>query len=222
MTIVTRIDRSPTGGGEVRAILYARCSTDAQANSGLGLVAQTQAMHAAVTLRGWHVVAELQDTASGGSLERPALQQALALIDCGEADALMVSRLDRATRSVGDFATVLGRLERRGAAFVALDLGIDSSTPGGRLVASVIASVAEWERSVISERTRAALRQLPRERRNGRPVFDESVRLRARVLRKRGLSLAKIAARLEREGVRPVRGGTRLHATTVARLLRDD
>jgi DNA invertase Pin-like site-specific DNA recombinase len=202
----------------VRAVSYGRVSTAEQASSGLGLRAQREAVVAAVSLRGWKLVCHLEDAASGRTLDRPSLQRALAMLDDGEADALVVARLDRATRSVGDFAQLLARLDRRGAAFVALDLGVDTSTPGGRLVANVIASVAEWERSVISERTRLALRQLPRHRRGG-PVYEDAVRARVRALRAKGLPLHAIAKRLTDEGVVPPRGGSRIWPNTVQQLL---
>jgi len=202
----------------VKAVSYARVSTADQQRSGLGLSSQREAVHAAVSLRGWTLVAHLEDAASGRTLDRPSLQRALAMIEGGGADALVVAKLDRATRSVGDFARLLDRLGRRDAAFVALDLGVDTSTPGGRLVANVIASVAEWERAVISQRTRDALRQLPRDRRGG-PVYPEAVRARARKLRSTGLPLHAIAKRLTDEGVVPPRGGSRIWPNTVQQLL---
>ncbi len=202
----------------MKAVSYARISTAEQASSGLGLAAQREAVHAAVSLRSWTLVAHLEDAASGRTLDRPSLQRALTMVDDGDVGAFVVARLDRATRSVGDFAQLLARLERREAAFVALDLGVDTSTPGGRLVANVIASVAEWERAVISQRTRDALKQLPRERRGG-PVYDEAVRARARKLRSKGLPLHAIAARLMDEGVVPPRGGSRIWPNTVQQLL---
>lgn len=204
----------------MRAVSYGRVSTAEQASSGLGLRAKREAVLAAVSLRGWTLVAHLEDAASGRTFDRPSLQRALTMVDDGDADALVVARLDRATRSVGDFAQLLARLERPGAAFVALDLGVDTSTPGGRLVANVIASVAEWERAVISQRTRDALRQLPRERRGG-PVYPEAVRARARKLRAKGLPLHAIAKQLMDDGVRPPRGGARLYESTIVRLLED-
>lgn len=205
----------------MRAVGYTRVSTAEQKLSGLGLRVQQQAITAAVSSRGWILVAELQDAASGGSLDRPGMQQALAMLEEGQADVLVVAKLDRATRSVGDFAQLLSRLDRSGAAFVALDLGVDTSTPGGRLVANVIASVAEWERAVIRERTRNAMRALPRERRNGRPCYTEATRDLAKALRAQGLTLREVADALAKSGVVPIRGGTHLHATTVARLLTD-
>jgi DNA invertase Pin-like site-specific DNA recombinase len=202
----------------VKAVSYARVSTADQQRSGLGLSSQREAVRVAASLRGWEIVAELEDAASGSTLDRPSLALALSMIDAGDAQALVVAKLDRATRSVGDFARLLDRLGRRDAAFVALDLGVDTSTPGGRLVANVIASVAEWERDVISQRTRDALRQLPRERRGG-PVYDDATRKRTRALRAKGLPFHVIAKQLMAEGVVPPRGGTRIWPNTVQQLL---
>jgi len=75
----------------------------------------------------------------------------------GEVTGLVVAKLDRISRSVVDFGNLLAFFEDAEATLVALDLGVDTSTPGGRLVANVLASVAEWERSAIAERTRDAL-----------------------------------------------------------------
>lgn len=69
----------------------------------------------------------------------------------------MVAKLDPASRSVVDFGRLLEWLDAADATLVALDLGMDTSTSSGRLVANVMVSVAEWERSVIGERTRDAL-----------------------------------------------------------------
>ena len=112
------------------------------------------------------------------------------------------------------------RISSKRGGRVALDLGVDTSTPGGCLIANVIASVAEWERAVISQCTRDALRQLPRERRGG-PVYPEVARARARKLRARRLPLHGIAKQLMDDGVRPARGGARLYESTVVRLLED-
>jgi DNA invertase Pin-like site-specific DNA recombinase len=85
----------------------------------------------------------------------------------------------------------------------------------------MFAVFAAYERELISQRTRDAMRALPRERRNGRPVYDEPVRTRARELRSLGYSLRAIAAHLRQEGVEPPRGGSELRASTISRLLED-
>lgn len=220
--ITTSLSTGATPGLRERAegaVLYTRVSTVDQQISGSGLAAQLDATRAAAASRGWRTIAELSDTASGGTLARPELQRALEMIERYEATALVVARIDRATRSVGDFATLLERIEGAGAVFVACDIGVDTSTSGGRFVANVIASVAAWERDVIRERTKAAMRALPRERRNGRPCFSDEVLIRARALRASGLTLAQVGKHLEAEGVHPPRGGQAIHASSVRRML---
>jgi len=70
---------------------------------------------------------------------------------------IIVSKLDRLSRSVHDFAGLMQQAQRQGWGLVALDVGIDMTTPVGGLIANVMASVAEWERRVIGQRTAAAL-----------------------------------------------------------------
>jgi DNA invertase Pin-like site-specific DNA recombinase len=122
------------------------------------LAAQEKAIRAECQRRGWTLLDVARDEGhSGKSLDRPALHQALQRIAAGEAGGLVVAKLDRASRSVVDFGRLLEWFDAADATLVALDLGMDTSTSSGRLVANVMASVAEWERSVIGERTRDAL-----------------------------------------------------------------
>jgi DNA invertase Pin-like site-specific DNA recombinase len=198
----------------MKAVLYRRVSTNAQGESGLGLASQTEAMRGHVKLKGWTIVEELEDIASGGSTkDRPGLERCLSLIEAKQADALVVAKLDRATRSVGDFSRLLDRLEKAGAAFVALDIGVDTSSPGGRLVSNVIAAVADWERATIGARIKDALRSKPNY------AYSEDVRARARELKASGLTLERIAIRLEREGIKPLRGGDQLSRSAVAKMV---
>lgn len=140
------------------ALGYARCSTQEQADAGNGLAAQEKAIRAECERRGWQLLDIARNEGhSGMSLDRPALHQALQRIADGEAGGLVVAKLDRASRSVVDFGRLLEWFDAAEATLVALDLGMDTSTSSGRLVANVMASVAEWERSVIEERTRDAL-----------------------------------------------------------------
>ena len=75
----------------------------------------------------------------------------------GEADAVVVAKLDRLSRSVVDAGRLLEEARKRGFNIVALDLGLDLSTPTGELVANVLAAVAQWERRMIGQRTSEAL-----------------------------------------------------------------
>jgi DNA invertase Pin-like site-specific DNA recombinase len=109
-----------------------------------------------------------------------------------------------------DYGLLLEWFRATGRVLVLLDLGVDTSTAGGELVANVIVSVAQWERGVISERTRAALAAL---RAQGRPIGrpavadDPALAARIRALRdEQGLTLRAIAQLLNQEGVPTLRG----------------
>src|SRR5438270_7418861 len=142
-----------------RVIGYVRVSTDEQVESGAGLAAQRSAIAAECSRRGWKLAALLEDAgASGGSMRgRPGLHCALETIEAGRADALVVAKLDRLSRSLLDFASLMDRSRRRGWSLVALDLGVDTTTPQGELMATVLASFAQFERRLIGVRTKEAL-----------------------------------------------------------------
>src|SRR6185437_7338010 len=91
------------------------------------------------------------------NLKRPHLQAALAACRAGEATGLVVAKLDRLSRSLIDFARLLEEAKKHGFNVVALDLGVDLSTPSGEFLANVMASAAQWERRIIGERTKSAL-----------------------------------------------------------------
>lgn len=81
----------------------------------------------------------------------------LSTLRRGEADAVVVAKLDRLSRSVVDAGRLLEEARQGGFNIVALDLGLDLSTPTGELVANVLAAVAQWERRMIGVRTSEAL-----------------------------------------------------------------
>lgn len=140
-------------------IAYLRVSTEEQVASGAGLDAQRATIAQECERRGVELAATYEDAgASGKSLGgRLALAEALHRLATGEASVLIVAKLDRLARSVADFATLVRQAESEGWAILACDLGLDMTTPTGGLLANVTASVAEWERQVIAQRTREAL-----------------------------------------------------------------
>jgi DNA invertase Pin-like site-specific DNA recombinase len=202
---------------------YIRVSTEEQAGSGLGLEAQRAAITAECERRGWTLVETFEDAgASGKSMSgRPALEQALEAVEKGRAGALVVAKLDRLSRSLLDFAGLMQQARRQGWALVALDLGVDTTTPAGEMMANVMATFAQFERRLIGQRTKDAL-AVKRSQgvRLGRPrLLDQEVVDRIVALRAGAASLRAIAETLNEEQVPTAQGGLLWHASTVQAVL---
>ena len=140
-----------------KVIGYIRVSTQEQGRSGLGYKSQFNKIEQYCKLYGLEFVDFKDDELSGKSLERPGLVEALSMLEAGEADGLIVAKLDRLTRSVRDLGELLDRYFNNGHRLVVVDEQVDTSTAAGRMVANILVSVGQWERETISERTRAAL-----------------------------------------------------------------
>lgn len=197
---------------------YVRVSTQEQAESGAGLDAQRAAIRAEAGRRGWRLVEICEDAGlGGGRLDRPGLRRALELVETSAAEALMVSKLDRLSRSLLDFAGLMDRSRRRGWSLVALDLNVDTSTPQGALMANVVASFAQYERQLIGMRTREAMAAKKAQGGCfGRPrCIDNATRSRLAKMRRDGLTFRAIAARLNDENLPTAHGGKRWHHSTV-------
>ncbi len=206
----------------MKVIGYARVSTDAQADLGVGLVAQESAIRDEAHRRGWDLVSLYCDIRSGRSMNgRNGLSDAVTAIEAGEADALVVAKLDRLSRSLIDFAQLMQRSRRKGWSLVALDLGIDTSSPQGELMANVLATFAQFERRLIGQRTKEALAAKKAHGvRLGRPrSIADDVRERIRRERSAGHTLAQIADRLNRDAVPTAHGGRAWHPNTVRKAL---
>lgn len=212
------------GTPTVRVAAYTRVSTNEQAESGAGLDAQADAVRREADRRGWPDVRFFTDSGiSGRSMDgRDALDAALAFVEAQRGSVLVVARLDRLTRSLRDFAELLERSRRRGWALVALDLGVDTSSPSGEMLASVVASVAQYERRLIGVRTRDAMAAKKRQgARFGRARrVPETVRRTIVRLRRAGHSHEAIARRLNERCVPTSYGGQRWYRSTVAVVLR--
>ncbi len=191
-------------------LAYLRVSTEEQSQSGLGLAAQRHAIETEAQRRGWADIVWLQDAGySARTLDRPALSEALEALRSGSASCLVVSRLDRLSRSLLDFCGLVDLAHRERWSLLALDLGLDLDTPSGRLTAHVLASMAEFERELISARTSAAMQARKRAgQRLGRPpVLDPATRERILSERGQGVSYSRIAAMLTSEQVPTAHGG---------------
>lgn len=197
---------------------YLRVSTDEQGDSGAGLDAQRETINAEASRRGWGDIHIYTDVASGKSTKRRT-QLAAALRDLaeGRASVLVVAKLDRLSRSMLDFATLTAQAARDGWSIVALDIGVDTSTVNGELIANIIMSLAQWERRIIGQRTKDALAAV---RGRGTPLGRPTVVAREavaviRAMRGAGSSYRQVAAALNAEGVPTAQGGREWYASTV-------
>jgi DNA invertase Pin-like site-specific DNA recombinase len=195
----------------MNVVAYLRVSTDEQVQSGLGLEAQRAAVKDEAARRGWSVVWEVDEGVSGKLRNRPALDRALGRLKAGEAQALVVAKMDRLGRSVIQASDVLEAARRQKWDLIVLDLGMDLATPHGKAMAQMLAVFAELEREMISARTKAALAAAKaRGTRIGRPrQIDPALLARIVAMKADGLSHRSIAAALTAEGVPTVRGGAR-------------
>ena len=171
-------------------------------------------------------------------LARPALAGALKRLATGEAEALLVVKLDRLTRSVVALSALVDRCNKQEWVLLSVGEQVDTRTAAGRMVLNILATIGQWEREAIGERTAAALaHKKTKGERVGQIPYgwslatdgvhldphhaeQEVIRL-ARELREAGLSLRKVGAALERKGLLP-RTGKRWHAQTVKSLLAAD
>ena len=129
----------------MRAVGYIRVSSDEQATEGVSLDAQRAKVQGYAALYDLDLVAiEVDAGASAKTLDRPALARALGMLDRGEADGLVIAKLDRLSRSVGDWDQLIARYfgERAGKKLWSVADSIDTRTAAGRLVLNVLMSVA--------------------------------------------------------------------------------
>lgn len=203
----------------LKVIGYIRVSTSKQ---DIGPEVQRAALEAEADRNGWALTIRREDAASGKSLKnRPILASALADLKAGTYEALAVSKLDRLSRSVADFAGMLETANRQRWALVCLDLGIDTSTITGAAMAQVTCTFAEMERKKIAERTRDGMAKIKAT--SGKHMGRRSALPMATVERivsehKKGNSLTGIARSLNEASV-PTAAGGKWYASTVRQVL---
>jgi DNA invertase Pin-like site-specific DNA recombinase len=178
----------------MRAALYARVST---ANNGQDPEMQLRELREYVARRGWDLAGEYVDIGISGTKEkRPQLDLLLAEAHRRRFDAVVVWKFDRFARSVSHLLRALETFQALGIEFVSLTEGVDTSTPAGKMIFTVLGAVAELERSLIVERVKAGLRNArAKGKRLGRPrkVLPDS---RIASLRARGCSWRTIARQI--------------------------
>lgn len=217
-----------------RTFGYTRVSTADQAE-GTSLQQQAEALDAYCTAQGWPAPAVYADNVSGATDGRPGLRAMLAEVRPG--DRVLVLKLDRWARNVRQALELLDGLERQNVAFVSVRDALDTTTPAGRLMRTVMLAMAEWEADTIYERVEAGRRgavSIKGRRANGRIPFGYKRGMepgslqpdpvtaavvvslfKARARRTGRPSYAAIAAELTAEGIPTPQGGAQWHARTV-------
>lgn len=176
--------------------MYVRVSTAGQSRE-----SQIERLRAEKDRHGWTHVQLYGDTASGGTIKRGGLDDLMEAVRAGKVDAVVVTRLDRLGRSLVHLAQIIGELRSRGVALVAVDQGIDTrqDNPTAALQWQILGAVAEFERSLIRERTRAGLdaakaRGVRLGRPPGKGLPDRRKAAARRIFREDpGLSIPKLA-----------------------------
>lgn len=223
----------------MKTIGYVRVSTEDQATDGVSLEAQKAKLQAYASLYDLELVEIIVDAGeSAKSLNRPGIQRCLAMLKKGTAEALLVAKLDRLTRSVRDLGELVESYFAPGnSALMSVSENIDTRSAAGRLVLNVLTSVAQWEREAIGERTADALRH---KKANGERVgkvpfgFDLAADGRTlsanarehevigliRELNAHRRTLREIAAELTRRSIQTKEGKTGWTHTAINRILK--
>tara|TARA_R100001530_G_scaffold135776_1_gene113884 strand:- start:166 stop:663 length:498 start_codon:yes stop_codon:yes gene_type:complete len=157
----------------MKVAIYCRVSTDEQDAS-----KQEDLCKEACLRQGHEIYNIYKDVISGGTTSRPAFNQLLINLRSFKFDAVMVTKLDRMGRSLQHLLSLFDEFKKKGVHFIAVTQNIDTSTAGGKLQMQIMGAFAEFERNIISERTKEGLRKAigvgkrgkdkkPRKRRGG-------------------------------------------------------
>ena len=216
---------------QIIAVGYIRISIKENDHPSYSLAAQRRRIDGQAIVSDVDLIEILSDDGhSAATLKRPAMTEMLARLDGGLVDMIIVAKLDRLTRSVKDLAMLLERLAKakradgkRGVDLISCAESLDTSTATGRLVINLMASVSQWEREVIAERTSAALHELRAQGKStGKPRFgfsadsdgyliedasEQSVLARVTEMRQAGNSWQAVARTLTGQGIRTRNGG---------------
>jgi len=140
----------------LRVIGYVRVSTTKQADSGLSIEAQELKIRQYCDLYELDLIKVIVECESAKNLNRQGIQEAIDLLQLGKAEGLIITKLDRLTRSLKDLSYLLDYLFQKAFLFSVYE-HIDTKSANGRLVLNILTSVSQWEREELAERTKEAL-----------------------------------------------------------------
>jgi len=220
----------------MKAIGYIRVSTDEQAREGVSLENQRAKIEVYCQLNDLELVEILVDAGkSGKDLNREGMQALMDRIRARSLDAVVVYKLDRLSRRVRDTLSLMDLIEKRSVAFHSITEKIDTKSAMGKFFLNIMASMNQWERDTISERTRDALQlKIVKNERagqvpygwtlaeDGRTLLEDEEEQKAIALikdrRGKGYSFRAICRELEREGYQPL--GKKWHHQSVKNILK--
>jgi len=167
----------------IRCAIYTRKSTDEGLDQEFNsLDAQRESAEAYIASQkseGWLALPDRYDDGgyTGGNMERPALKRLMADIEAGKVDCIVVYKVDRLSRSIMDFAKMMDLLEKRRVSFVSVTQHFNTTNSMGRLTLNILLSFAQFEREIISERTRDKIAAARRKGKwsGGRPILGYDV-----------------------------------------------
>lgn len=216
---------------------YCRVSTNQQAVFGISLEAQAEKIRLTAAAQGTIIDEIIVDAGeSARNLHRPGMERILRMVDAGKIRSVIVASLSRLTRSVSDLAMLLERFRKHDVALVSVQESLDTASASGRLVLNIMCCVSQWEREILSERTKDAMMQ---KKLNGERVgnirygfrlaedqkhiepnpLEQSVLKRIRELRSSGETLRTIADALNQESI-TTRSGSTWHHVYVSGVLK--
>lgn len=220
---------------ERATVAYVRVSTDDQATTGVSLDDQQARLRAYSAAMSWNSLEVVIDAGeSAKSLQRPGIATVLGRLRGGEIARVIVTKLDRLTRSTRDLADLLELFAKHDVSLVSIAESLDSGSAAGRLVVNMLGVVAQWEREAIAERTATALGYKRAQRRvygptpfGYRRVGDDLCEVGAEQaalaemhrMDAAGESFRAIGAWLSAQGLKP-RRGVKWHASSVRAMLR--
>jgi site-specific DNA recombinase len=220
----------------MKVVGYVRVSTDKQADEGVSLNLQAEKIRSYCQLYNLELVDLIEDSGeSAKDLNRPGVQMAIGMMDRKIVQGIVVYKLDRLTRSILDMGNLIQKYFDKGTRLISVQEQIDTSSATGKFFLNIMMSFSQYERELIGERTRAAMRhKISRNEHAGEIPFgkrlgpdkihledspeEQRSLVHLRHLRNAGFSIRKIADRLNLDGL-PARG-KRWHPTSVANILR--
>jgi DNA invertase Pin-like site-specific DNA recombinase len=209
----------PRSQKATRALGYASIPADDDGENADRLERQKRSIERTCQRLGLELVEVVREREpkAGNALERAGGSYLIERLAAGDASCLVVSGLERLSRSVSELGTLVQWLERSNVRLVAVELDLDTLSPGGRAAARALASVGGWERERLSERTRKGLAAARARRRTGGASAPDwaAIRKRIALMRADGMTLQAIADKLNEERVPTPRGGLKWRPSSV-------